>query len=438
MTDRSSTLSLPTPMTKRRSAGARLAGASMIGTTLEWYDFTIYNTLAALIFNHLFFPSFDPVAGSILAFSTYAVGFLSRPVGGIVFGRLGDQIGRRAILVVTLAMMGVTTTLMGLLPTYDSIGIFSPLALVALRFVQGVAIGGEWAGSVLLAMEHGRQDRRGLNGSWTQIGPSAGTLVATAIIAVLNASLSQQQFAAWGWRLPCVASAVLVVMGLWARRGLDESPAFRALESRHQTVKAPVGEVLKHHWSRLLVASGSRVGVDVVYALAVVFSLTYITTILHLPSRLALTAVLIGAAANGVCIPTFGLLSDWIGRRTVYGFGVALGVIWAFLFFAMVDTRQPGLVIAAVILGFVIHAVMYGPQAAFIAEQFATPVRYTGASLAYTCAGILGGLAPLLILSLFQHYGTNVAISLYVLAALAITTAALSIARETAGKPLAS
>lgn len=225
------TLAPPILAKAEKPLSARLALASMIGTTLEWYDFTIYNTMAALIFNQVFFPSVDPLVGILLAFSTYAVGYVSRPLGGIVFGGLGDRIGRRAVLVLTLVLMGATTATIGLLPAYNSIGVWSPLFLVALRFIQGVALGGEWAGAVLLSMEHGRQDRRGLNASWTQMGPPLGTLLATGAITLLASGLSDEIFLSWGWRVPFIASLVLVIFGLWLRRGVEETPMFQELES---------------------------------------------------------------------------------------------------------------------------------------------------------------------------------------------------------------
>jgi metabolite-proton symporter len=431
------TIPLTEGVQQAASQAGRLAGASMVGTTLEWYDFTVYNTMAALIFNRVFFPSFDPLAGAILAFSTYAVGYLSRPLGGIIFGRLGDRIGRRAVLVITLIIMGITTAGMGLLPSYAMLGVASPILLVALRFLQGVALGGEWAGAVLLSMEHGRQDRRGLNASWTQVGPSAGTLLATGVITLITLTLADNQFLSWGWRLPFLASLVLVTFGLWVRGGVEESPVFKQMEAQKTKVEAPVGEVLRNHWRRLLIAGGSRVGTDIVYSLVVVFTLTYVTTVLHLPRTLALTAVLIGAAVNAVCVPLFGFLSDKFGRRPVYGAGVVGGAIWAFCFFTLLDTQVPGLIVLSVVLGLIVHAMMYGPQAAFITEQFATPVRYTGASLAYTFAGVVGGgFAPLIIVSLFQHYGTTTSVSFYVLGGLVITAIALTCARETARHPL--
>lgn len=415
----------------------RLAMASSIGTTLEWYDFTVYNIMAALVFNAVFFPSFDPLTGTILAFSTYAVGYISRPLGGVVFGHLGDRLGRRFVLVATLVIMGISTGLMGLLPTYATWGIWAPVALVALRFVQGVALGGEWAGAVLLSMEHGKPDERGRNASFTQVGPSCGTLIGTGFIAIVSAWLSPEEFQAWGWRLPLISSVALVLFGLWLRRGVDETPVFLEMEQKKSTAKTPIKEVFTQHWRSLLVAGGSRIGSDVLYALVVVFTLTYVTTVLHLSRPLALTATMIGAACNAIAVPWFGGLSDRIGRRPVYIAGALLGMVWAFVFFVLMDSAHPVAICAAVVVGLLIHAMMYGPQAAFVTEQFPGRVRYAGASLAYTLAGILGGgFAPLIIASLFKSSGSTLAVSLYVVAALGLTLVALVVARETAKRPL--
>ncbi|KJK21565.1 MFS transporter [Burkholderiaceae bacterium 16] len=415
----------------------RLAAASTIGTTLEWYDFTVYNLMAALVFNAVFFPSFDPLTGTILAFSTYAVGYVSRPLGGVLFGHLGDRLGRRFVLVATLVLMGVATGLMGLLPTYMSWGIWSPILLVALRFLQGAAIGGEWAGAVLLSMEHGEQHQRGRNASFTQVGPSCGTLLGTGFIAVVSLWLSPEDFQAWGWRIPFLSSVLLVVFGLWLRKGVEETPMFREMEARKSTAKTPIKEVFVDHWRRLLLAGGVRIGSDVLYALVVVFTLTYVTSVLHLSRPLALTATMIGAACNAIAVPLFGSLSDRLGRRPVYIAGALLAVVWAFVFFRLMDSAQPLQICAAVVVGLIIHAMMYGPQAAFVTEQFPTRVRYAGSSLAYTLAGIVGGgFAPLIIASLYKSYGSTLAISLYVSAALALTLVALLAARETANKPL--
>ncbi|WP_206702571.1 MFS transporter [Cupriavidus basilensis] len=417
----------------------RLAAASTIGTTLEWYDFTVYNLMAALVFNAVFFPSFDPLTGTILAFSTYAVGYVSRPLGGVLFGHLGDKLGRRFVLVATLILMGVATGLMGVLPTYMSWGIWSPILLVALRFAQGAAIGGEWAGAVLLSMEHGEQHQRGRNASFTQVGPSCGTLLGTGFIAVVSLWLSPEDFQAWGWRIPFLSSVLLVLFGLWLRKGVEETPLFKEMEARKSTAKTPIKEVLVDHWRRLLVAGGVRIGSDVLYALVVVFTLTYVTSVLHLSRPLALTATMIGAACNAIAVPLFGSLSDKLGRRPVYIAGALLAVVWAFVFFRLMDSAQPLQICAAVVVGLIIHAMMYGPQAAFVTEQFPTRVRYAGSSLAYTLAGIVGGgFAPLIIASLYKSYGSTLAISLYVSAAVALTLVALLVARETAKKPLES
>jgi MFS family permease len=340
------------------------------------------------------------------------------------------------VLMLTLLLMGVTTALMGVLPTYASAGIASPLLLVALRFVQGIALGGEWAGAVLLSVEHGDQKRRGFNASWTQVGPSLGTLLGTGFIALITLALSSDDFLAWGWRVPFIASVLLVGFGLWVRRGVEETPQFEQLSQAHATAKVPVAEVLTQHWRRLLVAGGSRIGSDVLYALLVVFTLTYVTTVLHLSRTTALTAVLIGTACNAATVPLFGALSDRFGRRPVYLAGTLAAIVWAFTFFVLLDSAQPLLIVLAVVVGLVIHAAMYGPQAAFVTEQFPTRVRYAGSSL-YTLAGILGGgFAPLIIVSLYKYWGNTVAVSLYVSIALVVTGISLIVARETARRPL--
>lgn len=426
---------LPTTQPARHTG--RIAMASMVGTALEWYDFTIYNTMAALIFGKLFFPSFDPMVGTILAFSTYAVGYVSRPIGGVVFGHLGDKLGRRAVLVLTLVIMGLTTTFMGLLPTYETLGIGAPILLVALRFFQGIALGGGWAGAVLLSVEHGKPTQRGLNASWPQVGPSFGTLLGTGFIGIIVATLSDDVFLSWGWRIPFIASLIVIVFGIWVRRNVDETPVFKDLEKSSLKAEAPIREVLVSHWPRLLIAGGCRIGSDVLYGLIVVFTLTYVTTVLHLPRSMAITAVLVGTTINALTVPLFGALSDRIGRRPVYAIGALCSVAWSFVFFVLLDTTDPWMIILAVVVGLILHASMYGPQASFVIEQFPGRVRYSGASLAYTFAGIVGGgFAPLIIASLFQLYAGWVAVSIYVSITLCITIVSVLAAREMAGKPL--
>jgi MFS family permease len=410
---------------------SRIAFSSVAGTALEYYDFAVYNTLAALVFNELFFPTFDPGAGLLLSFATYWVGYLSRPLGGILFGSLGDRRGRRFVLVVTLLLMGSTTVAIGCLPTYGQVGALAPAMLVALRFLQGMALGGEWAGAVLLSMEHGDPRQRGRNAAWAQMGPSTGVLIATGTIALLTTQLSSAELESWGWRLPLLASVVLVVFGLWLRLGVPETPEFRALERQESDrSRAPLGEALRGHWRSLLVAGGSRFGPDVLYSFITAFLLAYITKELALSRSVATTALAIGAAFNVAFVLIASEVSDRLGRRTVYGAGVALAAVWLWVVFPMLDSKNELLIGCALASGLAIHAIMYGPQGAFITEQFPARVRYAGASLAYTFAGVFaGGLAPLALTGLFGAYRTPLVAILYVSGALAITAVALRMAR---------
>jgi MFS family permease len=401
--------------------------ASIAGTALEYYDFAVYNTLTALVFNKLFFPTFDPLAGTMLAFATFWVGYLSRPLGGVLFGHLGDRHGRRFVLIITLALMGITTTLIGLLPTYAVIGALAPILLVALRFLQGVALGGEWAGAVLLSVEHGADHQRGRNASFAQMGPSIGTLVATGAITLTLRLVPSDAFLEWGWRLPLLASVVLVGFGLWLRAGVTETPQFTQLAER---ARAPLGDVVRNHWRGLILAGGVRMGPDVMYSLLAVFLLTYITTTLGLSRTLAVTALTIGAAFNAALILVAGALSDRFGRRAVYGAGAAAAIAWLWCLFPLLDSKTELAIGIAIVSGLSIHAFMYGPQAAFIAEQFPTQVRYAGASLAYTLGGVFaGGIAPLAFAALYRAFGTTRVVALYVTGALLITLAVLLIAK---------
>jgi len=401
----------------------RIAMASVAGTALEYYDFAVYNALAATVFNKLFFPTFDPLAGTLLSFATFWVGYLSRPLGGILFGHMGDRHGRRFVLVITLLMMGATTMLIGLLPTYAQAGAVAPLLLVTLRFVQGMALGGEWAGAVLLSVEHGTDRQRGRNASFAQMGPSIGTLIAYGAIALVSAIWPADALLAGGWRLPLLASVVLVGFGLWLRLGVTETPQFTQLPQR---ARAPLGDVVRHHWRKLLIAGGARMGPDVTYSLLAVFLVSYITTTLGLSRTLAVTAVMIGSAFNAVFILVAGILSDRIGRRAVYGAGVVLALAWLYVLFPLLASKSEMAIVFAIVSGLTIHAFMYGPQGAFIAEQFPTQVRYAGASLAYTFAGVFaGGIAPLAFQALYRAYGTPRVVALYAAAALLITLIAL-------------
>ena len=409
----------------------RIAISSVAGTALEYYDFAVYNTLAALVFNKLFFPTFDPISGTLLSFATFWVGYLSRPFGGILFGHLGDRHGRRFVLIITLLMMGITTMLIGLLPTYAQIGALAPILLVALRFLQGMALGGEWAGAVLLSVEHGADSQRGRNAAFAQMGPSIGVLFATGAIALLTSLLSDAALLDWGWRLPLLASVLLVGFGLWLRLGVTETPQFRALERETARSRAPLGEVMREHWRGLLVAGGSRFGPDVMYSLIAAFLLAYITKDLMLGRPLVTTALAAGSACNAICIYFAGGLSDRFGRRTVFGAGVAAAFLWLLALFPLLQLKTELAVAGAIVSGLIIHAFMYGPQGAFIAEQFPTRVRYAGSSLAYTIAGVFaGGIAPLAMTGLFRKFGATSVIVMYAATALLITITALVMAER--------
>jgi len=406
----------------------------MAGTALEYYDFAVYNTLAALVFNKLFFPSVDPLTGTLLAFATYWVGYLSRPFGGLLFGNLGDRRGRRYVLMITLLMMGICTTLIGLLPTYEKIGVLAPILLVTLRFIQGMALGGEWAGAVLLTVEHGTDQQRGRNASFAQMGPSTGVLIATGTIALITWQMNDDQLLSWGWRIPLLASVLLVAFGLWLRLGVPETPEFVALANTERSARAPLREVITEHGRSLLVAGSSRFGPDVMYSLISAFCVTYVTTILGLPKTLATVALAIGAFLNVIFIFVAGTLSDRLGRRVVYGLGVAVSAIWLWQLFPLLDSKSEIAIVAAFAIGLVVHAFMYGPQGAFIAEQFPTRVRYAGASVAYTVAGVFaGGLAPLAFTRIFQASHETGGIVAYASIALVITVLALLASRPKMG-----
>jgi metabolite-proton symporter len=412
--------------------------ASLIGTTIEWYDFYIYGTAAALVFNKLFFPAEDPLTGTMIAFGTYALGFIARPIGGAVFGHFGDRIGRKTLLLTSLILMGAATFLIGLLPTYAEIGVWAPIMLVTLRMLQGFGVGGEWGGAVLLIAEHAPAKSRGFWTSWAQVGVPAGNLLAAGIVALLTAVQSPEDFLAWGWRVPFLASGVLIVFGLWLRVTLSESPMFKEAQKRHAAEKgSPVLQALAQRPGGLFVGAGLRLGENISFYVITTFSLTYIVELQGGTRGMALTGLLIGAIAECVTLPLFAALSDRIGRRFVYAIGAFGMAVWAFGLFLMLNQGNALAVTMAMVIGLVLHGAMYGPQAAFMAELFPTRMRYSGASIAYQATSIVAGsLAPIIALALWQHYHSFVPIALYVALACVVSGIAALIARETRGVAL--
>ncbi|WP_418955614.1 MFS transporter [Streptomyces tritici] len=430
----------PTPASLKR-----IVAASLIGTTIEWYDFFLYGSAAALVFNKLFFPESDPLVGTLLSFLTYAVGFAARPLGALVFGHYGDRLGRKKLLVLSLLMMGGATFAIGLLPTHAAIGSAAPVLLTVLRLVQGFALGGEWGGAVLLVSEHGDAERRGFWASWPQTGAPAGQLLATGVLAVLTATLSDAAFLSWGWRVPFLLSGVLVLVGLWIRLSVDESPVFKAAlaaaEQRKaesaQVEKLPLVAVLRHHWRDVLIAMGARMAENISYYVITAFILVYAVSEAGMSKQSALNAVLIASAVHFAVIPVWGALSDRIGRRPVYLIG-ALGVgAWMFPFFALIDSKSFGSLLLAVTVGLVLHGAMYAPQAAFFSEMFATRMRYSGASIGAQFSSVAAGApAPLIATALLADYGSSTPIALYVIAAALLTAVAIACAKETRHRDL--
>ena len=407
-----------------------VAVASMIGTTIEWYDFFLYGTAAALIFNRLFFPTFDPLVGTLASFGTYTVGFVARPIGGIVIGHYGDRIGRKSMLVLTLLIMGVATFGIGLLPTYAQVGPWAAVSLVVLRLAQGFAVGGEWGGAVLMAVEHAPADRRGFYGSWPQLGVPAGLLLSTAVFAQF-ARLPEDQFLSWGWRVPFLLSLLLVGVGLIIRLQIQETPAFTRLKAAQTEARRPIIELLRSQRKEVLLAMGARLAENGAFYIYTVFVLVYGTQKVGLDRQTVLNGVLIAAACALVAIPVCGALSDRLGRRPVYLFGASVTALFAYPLFWLLDTGSTILVWLALVVALVFaHSPMYGPQAAFLAELFGTRVRYSGASLGSQFSSVIaGGLSPFIATALLP-YGRG-ALASYIIAMALVTIGAVLMASET-------
>ena len=417
----------------------KVAAASFIGTTIEWYDFFLYGTAAALVFGELFFPESEPLVGTLLALGTYAVGFVARPVGGIVFGHFGDRIGRKSMLVLSLIIMGVATVLIGLMPTYASIGVLAPVLLVVLRFAQGIGVGGEWGGAVLMSVEHAPKGRRGFFGSWPQMGVPAGLLLANAVFWLVQALTSEAAFMAWGWRVPFLASAALVAVGLFIRLKLMESPAFERVKETQTEARRPIVDVVRKYPREVLVAMGMRVAENGCFYILTVFVLAYGAEELGLSEGTMITGVIIAAAIGLVTVPLWGALSDRIGRRPLYLAGAVVTTLWAFPLFGLLNTETPILIWLSIVVGVNLgHDMMYGPQAAYFSELFGTRVRYSGASLGYQLASVFaGGLAPLVATALLAaNGGSPTFVALYMMAMGLISVVATLYATETFQKDM--
>ena len=413
--------------------------ASTIGTAIEWYDFFLYGTAAGLVFGKLFFPNQDPLSATLLAFGTYFIGFIARPVGAAIFGHYGDRIGRKATLIATLLFMGIATFLVAFVPTYSSIGIWGAIILTVLRALQGIGVGGEWGGSVLLAMEWSRtHGQRGLVASWPQFGVPCGLLLSTIAVAIFSA-ISGDQFATWGWRLPFALSIVLVGVGLWIRLGILETPVFQKLLDENKVEKAPILEVIKKQPKEIILSALLRMSEQAPFYIFTAFVFAYAVGTLKMDRNFILIAVMVAACVEFITIPLAGHISDRIGRRRMFLIGAAVTGLFGFLYFGMIDTAIPSAVFIAIVLSLIPHGMQYGPEAALIAEFFTPRLRYSGSSLGYQLASIIaGGPSPLIATALFAAYHSGYAIAIFIAACAVISLVAAAFMPDYTGKDISA
>jgi len=412
--------------------------ASTVGTAIEWYDFFLYGTAAGLIFGKLYFPNQDVLTATLLAFGTYFIGFAARPIGAAIFGHYGDRIGRKATLIATLLCMGLATFAIAFVPTFASIGIWGAIILTVLRAIQGIGVGGEWGGSVLLAMEWSRtHGQRGLVASWPQFGVPCGLLLSNLAVLAFSAWLTGDQFTTWGWRIPFALSIVLVGVGLWIRLGILETPVFQKLLDKNKIEKAPTVEVIRKQPREILLSALLRVSEQAPFYVFTAFIFAYAVGTLHMSRNLILAAVMVAACVSFISIPLSGHISDRIGRKKMYLIGVVLTGLFGFLYFGMVDTAIPSAVFIAIVLSLIPHDIQYGPQAALIAEAFTPRLRYSGASLGYQLASIIaGGPAPLIATWLFANYHSGYAVAIYIAACAFVSLISASLMPDYTGKDI--
>jgi len=423
---------------REHSAALRKAViAATIGTTIEWYDFFIYGTAAGLVFPKLYFPNEDPLTGTLLAFSTYFIGFVGRPIGAAIFGHFGDRIGRKATLIATLLLMGIATFLIAFVPSYASIGISGAVILTILRMLQGIGVGGEWGGSILISMEWAKSHgSRGLVASWPQFGVPSGLFLANLAILAFSA-WSGSDFIAWGWRVPFILSIILVGIGLWIRLGILETPVFQKLVAKRKIAKAPIAEVIRKQPREIILSALLRMAEQAPFYIFTAYVFAYATGTLKLPRDLILSAVLAASCLSFISIPLSGHISDRIGRRRMYLLGAAVTGLFGFLYFGMLGTAIPSAVFIAIVLSLIPHDMQYGPQAALIAEAFTPRLRYSGCSLGYQLASVIaGGPAPLIATWLFATYHSGYAIAVYILACAVISLVSASFMPDYTGKDI--